>query len=101
MEQWQAIASIIGVVVVSTGVLWGIVRWAVSSALAPFREDMTALRNDVTALRTEVQADFRRTGERLARVEATIEATTSRLDRIEVHGAISGQRVEARYDTRK
>lgn len=88
MDLWHEIVAAVAAILVSAGVLLGGIRWAVSGALIPLRADMSALRNEMSSLRDKVHEDLRGTGERLARVEATITATEHRLNRIELHGPI-------------
>ena len=63
---WANLASVAATILGSAGVLLGGVHWAVSGAVKP-------LRDEVSALRAQVHADMRATGERLARVEVAIE----------------------------
>ncbi len=95
MEQLQQIVPSLVWIVVTLGFLWGIVRWAVGSAIAPLQKNVEDLRNDLKTLQKVVHEDFRNTGERIARVEAKIESTDNRLNQIEFRGMVSGQHVGA------
>ena len=88
MDQLMNIGILVAAILASTGVLLSGVYWAVSGAVAPFRGDMSALRAEMTSLSDNVHQDLRQTGERLARVEATIDATTHRINQIEIRGTI-------------
>ena len=52
MDDWKNIATVVAAILASAGVLLGGVHWAVSGAVKP-------LRDEVSALRTEVHADHR------------------------------------------
>lgn len=90
MDQLYDTALLVAAILGSAGVLLAGVHWAVSGAIRPICDDMSALRNDMSALGDNVHKDLRQTGERLARVEATIDATKHRIDQIEVRGTIYG-----------
>lgn len=76
-HDWKAI---LGVVVGSAGIAWGIAKWA---ATTPSREEYNQTRDDIVRVRIELPtmtAKIQRVEESQSRIEKAVEQVSNKLD---------------------